>query len=151
MSDTPKLPMQARPAHLMTVEYKTVTWHIEVPPEVQPEHLLDPKFWAIVARTMRPGHRVVVDTQDMSWTCTLLVVEASNTSARVAVLSHVDLTKAAASPSMVHGGEKYEVRWGSPTVKYRVHRLSDGAVMRDGMDKLEAEAWVRDRAKVEAH
>lgn len=147
---TSQMPLSGRPSTLRAIEFETAQWVLRVPQNVEADHLLDPKFWALCARQMRPGQLIYAFHASDEWFAQLYVLDANVSGARVAVLNHVDLTKARTSPEMGVDGEAYRVDYGGPHVKHRVIRSSDGMEIASGLSKAKAEAMVADRVLVDA-
>lgn len=143
-------PMSSRPAFLHPAEYHLTTWYLSVRPEIEPEHLLDPKFWALISRRMKRFERVIVDCEDLSWTAELIVLEANTTGAQMVFKEFVDLTEAKQGSLDRNAGESYKVDYVSPSEKWRVVRVSDGTEMVRGLGKKQAAEWVEDRARIGA-
>lgn len=135
-----------RPVHLLTAEYTMRRWHLVVAPHVALDSLLDPAFWAHVARRLSPGDRVHIDCEDRTWAATLFVRDTTGVSARMAVESLIDFDLARTAPALdAQSAERYRMQWVSPGAKYRIVRLSDGAEMTRGLDKAAAQQWISSR------
>lgn len=112
-----------------------------VTPEVETplSAILDPAYWAHVSAKMRPGDLLQVMPEDLSYFAELIVRDAGNLYAKVAVLHHVVFNKA----EEVKTPEGYEIRWRGPKCKFGVVRGND--VLKDGfLDKGEAKTWLDD-------
>lgn len=142
--------MQARPMTLVPAEYAITTWYVAVPPSVDLDEALQPAFWAHCARQMKPNQRVIVDSEDGTWTALLFVRTVERAAARVAVLSYVDFNEAKSGPALdAATSEEYEMKWLSPGAKYQIIRKSDRQEMGRGFEKDDAILWIRERQKVD--
>lgn len=134
--------MIKKPLHLNTSEHYNSNWTHFVPAGSTKEDVLDPSFWGNVARQLRIGDEIKIMTEDMAWRGLFLVRAVGRVEAVVQLIDYVDLgektaalTPAAESP--------YEVKWGSPAVKWRVHLRSNGEVVKDMFQtREEAAKWV---------
>lgn len=119
-----------------------------------PEHgqtldaMLAPIYWAHVAAQMTPGDKIEVRAEDGTWYAELYVVDRGRNWARVAPIFRVDLV-ADLGETPVEAAE-YAVRWRGPHARFSVVRLKDGAVVKEGMLKDEAERYLRSHVKAMA-
>lgn len=143
--------MRERPAMMQPYDYRVVTWYHTVSPDVSLKDVLEPAFWANVARKLQPHHRVVVDCEDGSWSAKLFVREAERAAARMGVESFVDFDKAKSAPKLEpEAVEEYEIKWRGPQHKHVVVRKSDTQEMISGLSKEAARAYIADRVRVDA-
>jgi hypothetical protein len=93
------------------------------------EQLLEPAFWANVARNLQPRSTVEVHWDDASQFAELYVLDAGRNWASVDVLRHhADLKR----PNLKHLAEQYEVGFNGPVDRFRILRLSDREVIKAG-------------------
>lgn len=110
------------------------------------EDLEKPEFWAHVAEQFKPGDLIHVYPEDGTFWAELLVQTTSRAAAQVRVLRNYELAKVEA----LEDESEYEVKWAGPTAKFRVIRKSDGEVMKGGMEKDEAQTYLRSHVKAMA-
>jgi CubicO group peptidase (beta-lactamase class C family) len=109
-----------------------------IPHGTLPEDLLKPEYWAHVSNEFKAWGRIEARAEDGTWFGEYLITEVGRTWAKVFQLSlhklstH-DVSLSQASPSL------YEVKWRGPNAKWSVVRKSDSSVMKDGMERIEAD------------
>ncbi len=140
------------PRRLKTIEHCFTTWFHTVNPETDLKEVLAPEFWAHVAAHLNPHDRIVVDWEDASRTVTLFVRATTRQAAAVAVQSDLQLDDATSIATSADNLEDvYAVKWGGPSAKYRVIRVSDDAVLKQNFpDKISAWNWARHNRTVTA-
>lgn len=132
---------------LVEVSYRIRTWYEEPPAGVALEELLRPEAWVHRRKQLRPGNEIYVFAQDATYRAQLLV-RSVEPEVHVAVLWAVQFDENIESPA-----PGYEIKWGSPSVNYRLLRVSDKHVMAENFpDKASAAAWAKKnlKTKVEA-
>jgi hypothetical protein len=128
-------------------EFWFPTWAANAELGTTKEDLLKPAFWAHVAPKLRPGAIVLVRAEDNSFFAQLFVVDSGRTWAKMHILLFVEMD-AVASPEIPSGDGEFTVKWAGPQAKFRVTRVSDKAVMKDGFpNKNEADKWIIDYQK----
>lgn len=110
------------------------------------EDLERPEFWAHVAEQLKPGDLIHVYPEDGSFWAELLVQSTSRVAAKVFVLRKHELSAA----DLPEEDADFEIKWAGPTAKFRVIRKSDGEVMKEGMGKDEAQAYLQSHIKAMA-
>lgn len=117
-----------------------------IPSEGTPlEACLEIDYWAHVAKRFRPTTIIEVIPDGMSYYAELLVVSCGANWARVKLLRKVILESA---ESVIEDVQTHEIKWAGPAAKYRVIRLSDKAVIRDGFEgKEDAATWLAGHKK----
>ena len=106
------------------------------------EDALKPEFWAHVGRMLKPCDRIELVAEDFAWFAEVIVLEADRAWAKVAPLRFVEL--AGKTPAAETLQPDYEVKYMGPSKKHCVIRLSDKAVVQEGIAlEADAEAWVR--------
>lgn len=111
---------------------------IHPPVGTQPEDVMQPIFWAHVAKRLRPMAEIRVMPKDGTWYGVFLVIYADDHSATVKELSltPVDVSEAG-------DNEVYFVKWISPPLKWGVVRKADNARIKDGFDdQKSATVWM---------
>jgi hypothetical protein len=99
-----------------------------VPHGTTVEDLHQPVFWANVARHLRPSGTVEVHWDDASQFAEFYVLSAGRNWASVSLLRHVKLEK----PVLPQQAHQFGIAFNGPVDKFRVTRLTDGAVIRAG-------------------
>ena len=92
------------------------------------EQLLDPGFWANVARHLQARSTIEVHWDDASQFAELYVVDSGRNWASVAVLRHHKIRR----PQLKQLAEHYEVAFNGPVDRFRILRLSDREVIKAG-------------------
>jgi hypothetical protein len=119
-------------------EHKQPFYTVTPPAGTTREVVLEPWFWTHVAKRMVAMSELRIMPVDGAWYGIYLVLYSDVLQARLVELSFHSLEKV----SLVTEGEFY-VKWGSPAVKFRVHRTSDNKVLKEGFDRKEdAERWM---------
>ena len=111
------------------------------------EALLNPAYWAHVAKHLRSGDKIEVLAEDGSYYAEFLVAGANATGALVRELAHKRFD---ALPAQVIDEGEYEIRWSGPVNKHRVIRKSDKAILAEGemvATKEQAQLFLRDYLK----
>ncbi|ARM83991.1 hypothetical protein [Marinobacter salarius] len=117
-----------------------------------PEHgvtvddLKHPEFWAHVAPQFKPGDLVHVYPEDGSFWAELLVQSTSRAAAKVHVLREYALAKV----DEPEDDAEFKLKFAGPHAKWRVERVSDGEVIKDGMTKDGAQAYLQSHIKAMA-
>lgn len=114
-----------------------------VPFGTKPEDLLKPEYWAHVCSEFKAWGRVEARAEDGTWFAEYLITEVGRTWANMAMLSvkyltTKDVAQSQAEASQTTAALPYEVRWRG-AAKWSVIRKSDNAVMKDGMERVEAD------------
>lgn len=126
---------QARNIHVVTPEAGT-------PIEV----VLSPDYWSTVAMNMTPWDRIEVRAEDGAYYAELLVLSCDRNWAKVKLLSKHSLTAEDTIPDpgvQTH----HQIKWRGPHHKWSVVRNSDNAVLKDKMEKGEANTWLMEYLK----
>lgn len=113
------------------------------------EDLLDPEYWKMVAPQLNPNDRIEVYCEAQEFFGIFIVMQRGQNAAIVRNLEWYDLTKGRQA-TMPTGdpSQDYEVKWGNMHTKWRVLRVSDGAVIKDQCpDELTAEREKADYIK----
>lgn len=134
---------QLSPRNFQAAEVLRNQWQITPEFGTPPEALLDPAYWAHVSAKLRPGDIIVALAEDKSYYSELLVLDAGKLFAKVCELRTVKITSA--QMLNVHVPEGFEIKFRGPR-KWSVLRGKD--VLKDGMEKQEAERWLTDHIQV---
>ena len=117
-----------------------------------PEHgvtvddLRCPEYWAHVAPQLKPGDLVTVFPEDGTFWAELLILSVSRAAAQVKLLREYALTSTRAPED----GAEYRLKFAGPHAKWRVERVSDDEVVKDGMTKEEAQKYLDSHVKAMA-
>lgn len=93
------------------------------------DEMLEPAYWAHVAKQLQPWDRIDVRAADGTWFAELLVVAVANQAAKVHLLQHVDLGRPAATQVELPAGYELKARG---KAGWCVIRVSDKAVIVEG-------------------
>lgn len=109
------------------------------------DHLLDPAYWAVLSRKLRPGDEIAAFAQDGTYYANLLVLSAERTYAKVHLLSYHALTTMDVAQTQA---DKFRVEYKGIKLKHCVVRLSDGEILHEGSQtKDDAVRWLNEREK----
>lgn len=112
------------------------------------EEMVDPGFWANVAKDLRPGAVVTVMAEDASWRAEFVVRATSRLEALVAVLRFDRFGDAAEA---LDTADPYVARWHSPKTLYGVFKAKGGECVKNGFETKEAaQEWARSHEKAMA-
>jgi hypothetical protein len=140
--------MHLNMARFREASFERTVWAATPEAGVALDSLLDPAYWAHVAKRLKPWDWIEVRAEDGAYWALLLVIDASATSAKVQVLHRVELQ--AVKPEDAPAAP-FKADWGGPTHKHRVLRLSDKQVMKTGFaTKDEAEQWIKSHMRAMA-
>ena len=122
------------------------TVHVATPDGGTPyERVLEPGFWALVARDIKDLDEIKVIQQDYSFYAHLLVVRVNKMDVYVREIMHKSF-EVATQESMDAGD--YEVKWAGRHAKFRVVRKSDNSVMQEHIPTREdALKWIAEYEK----
>ena len=122
-----------RPVYCATIPFGTL-----------PEDLLKPEYWAHVATHLRPWARIEARAEDGTWFAEYIVLSVDRTWARVRMLAKYNLTSQDTSISQAEKISKsgFEIKW-CGGAKWSVIRTVDSAVMKEGMERDEAEVAMK--------
>lgn len=102
--------------------------------------LLEPDYWSHVARRMRPLDRIEAMPEDGSWWAELLVIHTGPVSVMVRKLRYHELDEV--DPDEIDN-DLFKIKWGGPSVMYRIIRKSDNEVVKDHFrNKSDAVNWM---------
>lgn len=139
----PTVPVKLAPPRLKLAEFARAPYRVEPEAGVTLDDVLEPEFLAHVADRLRPGDKLEIMPECMSWYAEALVVDATRLSARIQVILGPVAIDAA---EQVLASDVFEARWISPSVRFGVVRKSDGAYMvRHLPTKADADQWIAQR------
>lgn len=120
-------------------EHRNPGHWICVPAGVTIEDVLQPPFWANVARKLRSSTTIEVHWDDASQFAEVYCVSAGRNWASVSLLRHVKLERAI----LPQQASAYQITFNGPVDRFRIMRLSDNAVIRAGFQsEIEARQWL---------
>lgn len=136
------------PPRLKLAEFVRSPFRAEPPAGTPLEAVLDPEYLGHVAGRLRPGDKLEIMPECMSYYAEALVVDATRLSARIQItLGPVALD----AGEQVLASDVFEARWISPAVRFGVMRRSDGALMVKHLaTKADAEQWIAQRVGMKA-
>lgn len=142
-SSIPADAKQLAPPRLKQADYARSAYRIQPDAGAELADVLEPEYLTHVAERLRPGDRLEIMPECMSWYAEALVVDATRLSARI---------QTTLGPIAIDAGERvlasdvFESRWISPAVRFGVARKSDGAFMVKNLEtKAEADQWIANR------
>lgn len=120
---------------------------VNAPVGVTLEQVMDPSYWAHVAKEMVPFDHVQVRAEDGSWVAYLVVVSAERNYA----IMHLDrVLKLDQTPDVPVESAKHKVEWKGPHHKFCVIRIADSAMLQSQFKtKGEANDWLRNHEKAQ--
>lgn len=140
---TPVDAKKLAPPRLKLAEFVRAPYRVQPEAGVTLEEALAPDYLSHVAERLRPGDKLEIMPECMSWYAEALVVDATKLSARVQLIL---------GPIAIDAGEQvlasdvFEARWISPAVRFGVVRKSDGAYMIKNLaTKADADQWIAQR------
>jgi len=137
IGDLPAVRKVAEADFFLTEEIQSM-YTIHPPVGTQPEDVMQPIFWAHVARKLRPMAEIRVMPKDGTWYGIYLVLYADDNSANVQELAIYPIDVSEGGDSDV-----YYVKWVSPPLKFGVIRKADNARIQDGFaSKKDAVVWM---------
>ena len=137
-----KPPVRLIQARMAEAAQRRNVWFVTPEMGVGPEQITDPGYWNHVAAQLRQGDRIEVFPDDGTYYAELLVLFAEGSWAKVKALRVEKLTESIDPPKLVEG---YDIKHGGPQLKWRVIRIEDKAVVKEGLNtREEASAWVRE-------
>lgn len=129
-------------------QYDRQDWVVNCEYGTTTEDILDPGYWALVAKLMKPYDHIEARAEDGSWIVYLVVTGCDRAWARVAVDRTLKLTTPDVAQTQT---VKHRVEWKGPQYKYSVIRVADSEKLRDGfVSKDEAYVWLREHERVVA-
>lgn len=137
--------LKLEPSRFVLAEYKRCIYLVIRPVGEPIEAVLDPSYWAHVARNLQAGFGIVTYTEDFSHYAELLVLRADSLSANVAIVLEKSLTDAKLEAVTFMG---HVIDFAGPIKKHTVTRKSDGRLLRDGFNSFEdARDYIKESAK----
>lgn len=141
--ELPKEAPKAQPGDFHVAEYVRNVWRHHPAVGITKDHLLDPAYWAIISRQLKPGDVIECFAQDGTYFAPFLVLAAERTYAKVHVLAWHALTTADVAQTQ---DSLFKVEYKGPSLRYCVIRVADGEKVHTGSQtRKEAETWLDER------
>lgn len=86
-------PIQVRESFFQLHQQENNVWSVRVPHGIEFDRILDPKFWASIARLCKPFDEIVVKAEDGSYYGRLLVMNVMPFAMQVGKLEYYELDK----------------------------------------------------------
>lgn len=116
-------------------------YQITAAADTTPEDLLDPKYWAHVARLLRLGDRIEVLAADTSWYAELRVMEVGRTEALGARLAFTLRPVSLSNENVLPALNDFEAKpYGATWQVFKIGQPDP--VKKDLPDKIAAEKWI---------
>lgn len=145
-ADSEKTHTPISPMRWNDASFQRNIWEAIPVAETPFDAVLDPDYWMHVAKDLKQRDRIEVFCEDGSYWAELIVLNAGRLWAKVAVISHIDLTdsdKATIDDDRYAG---YEINWGGPVHRFRV--LKNGEVLFSKLhDKKAAQDWLENHVR----
>lgn len=122
--------LQISMARLDLAEYKRSAWRAFPEEGTKYETVLTEAYWAHRAKDFKPGDKIEVIPDEMSYYSELLVIAAGQNWAKVIELPGYPL--ALESAHTTAASDEYTVEWKGPHRKHAVIRVKDKAIIADG-------------------
>lgn len=135
--------------NLHAADFARQVFRVNPPAGTTLDEMLEPDYWAHVARRMTPHDIVEVVPEDGSFYARLFVLNADKLWVKMAKLEYVDFGEAAPKLAIT---DKFEAKFGGPNVKWRVHNKSDNSLVSNDsfQSRGEAEKWIEQHSKAMA-
>lgn len=129
--------------NLLGAEFARQVFRACPPAGTKLEEMLDPAYWAHVAKRFNPHDMIEVIPEDGSFYARFIVLSVSHLSLKVQQLEYVQLTSNPKSAKAA-AVSQFEASWGGPSVKWRVLRKSDNAAVTNDsfQTQEEAQEWI---------
>jgi hypothetical protein len=138
-------PKRLHPTKFAQSEMKRNQWDVTPEHGTPVEALLDPAYWAHVSAKLRRGDIITALAEDDSYFAELLVLNVGKLFAKVVLIRRVEITAAQIFNAEVPKG--FDIKFRGPK-KWSVLRGTE--VLKEDMDRPQAEAWLKDHLKAVA-
>lgn len=150
MTDAVKSPSRQvqRPMQLNLEAHYTQRYAIFVPATTTMDDVLQPGWWAHVAKKLRPCDEVKIIPEDMAWRAVVFVRAVGRVEA---IVQMIEFTEIGGHEAIAAADAPYYAKYGSPSVMFRVHRRDNNEVVKDHFQTREqAERWILNHVKAAA-
>lgn len=138
---------QLTPNMLKEAEYLRTIFAVSVPPEIEPEDILKPEFWAHVAKKLQPTSRIEVMPETGEWFAELIVIACAHNWAQVCQLRFHELTESK-KPETKTEEPLFKAVFRGNNKKFCVHRISDGSIVKEELPTMAAaQLWISEHMK----
>jgi hypothetical protein len=136
--------------NLHAADYARQVFRVNPPAGTTLDEMLEPDYWAHVARRMTPHDTVEVVPEDGSFFARLFVVNADKLWVKMAKIEYVEFGETTAAK--VPPSEKFEAKFAGPNAKWRIHNKSDNSLVSNDsfQSRAEAEKWIEQHSKAMA-
>lgn len=138
-------PKRLHPTKFTQSEMARNQWAVTPEVDTPAEALLDPAYWAHVSARLRRGDIITALAEDDSYFAEYLVINAGKLYAKVVMTRKIELT--AKQIFNVEVPEGFDIKFRGPR-KWSVLRGKE--VLKDGLDRQDAETWLKDHLKAVA-
>lgn len=134
--------------NFLAAEFARQVFRVTPPAGTTIEEILEPSYWAHVARRLTPYDFIEIVPEDGAFYARLIVVNTGKLFAKVQLIEKIDLntpTKVTAIMAM----NLFDTKYAGPTAKWRVIRKADNAVVSKEPfgTQQEAEEWLEKNIK----
>lgn len=121
-------------------EFARQSFRATPPAGTKIEDMLEPEYWAHVARKITPYDIVEVVPEDGAFYARLFVTNTDKLWAKMHKIEYVELT----AKQPVAASDKYEAKYSGPSVRWRVVNKADGSLVSEDsfQNREEAEAQI---------
>lgn len=109
-----------------------------------------PDFWANLAPYFTQYNKIYATVDDGAWYAEFLIIACNSNSARVELLTFIQLDESVTSGDVPPIPATHEIKFRGPYAKWCVIRKSDGHILRDKMKRDEAGLWLSEYLKTTA-
>jgi hypothetical protein len=130
------------PIRMLTNEQQTHIWRfVAQAGEVPDQFTHDPTVWQNVARQMQQDHEIIIVAAEGTWRLHLYVRAVGRNEAYVGVIGCTEFKNRVEAPTEE---SPYAAVFGGPGAKYRVVRKSDGDIVKENFQTMDAaNAWIK--------
>lgn len=141
--DAKKIP-SLHPLRLNLTEHQRRCFSIDVEAGLEPEDIVNPQFWAHIARELQYGDHVEANADDGSWYAEYLVLDVGANWAKVHLrqnsVERLQAVEPDSRPVILAG---HSVKWAGRHAQFRVIRDADAKVLKEHLkNKADAYAWL---------
>jgi len=129
---------------LKIADYGRNTWIAgDLDESVTRADFLKAETYIHVAKQLSRGDIIAVLSPDGSWYAEFMVRANGMTGVLIGALASYDFAVTDVKEVALETPEGFEIKYAGPTAKWRVTRLSDKSILKQGLSsKLEAHAWL---------
>lgn len=140
--------IKLRGADMTEAEVKRTSFVATAAMGVTVKDMLNPIYWANVARRLKIRDRIEVMAEDGSFVAEFMVIERHNAAAKVVTIFYLELRKKDVAEVVE---EDYTLKYRGINKRWSVIRNADSVVLHEGSDSKElAAAWLSEHKKAMA-